>query len=401
MKKGLSIFERHPKMTLSIIWVISLIILEAGLRISFHTFGSSIQNRFKHPHDEEILDTLVHHNKTPNTKWIRKPGKWDSFEPVQNEINSYGMRGPELQSKSVKRVVIIGDSFIEADEVAYNHTFAMRLNHEFKGKIEFLAHGVSSWAPTTEFSWIHHKGLKLQPDEIFLFICWNDLYPARTYIRSDAAYQQQVIWNDGIPVRYLKKKAKERLESPVFGEILDRFDQMFGEIQILNLIKFALGKTLLFLNPPPSDVDVNFEFSTPPSEWTRELKKSAEQTITVIEKLHTYLEKRNIHLVVTLIPNPVAWKDEIIGVKKHDKNWSDAVKNFGMTPEEFSLPQDELNKYLAKKFTELDIEWFDLNLFFKTAKRQESKLLYNNSDGHWNRFGHETVFYALKQRYLK
>ena len=126
----------------------------------------------------EIYDELTHHDILPNSKRVTKPNKHDTFEPVTSVYNSIGIRGPEIGPKNSPRVLFIGDSFIEADEVSFHKTFSELLNREFSEEIQFVAHGVSSWAPTTEFSWIHNKGIILKPDEICLFLVWNDFINA-------------------------------------------------------------------------------------------------------------------------------------------------------------------------------------------------------------------------------
>ena len=98
---------------------------------------------------------------------------------------------------------MIGDSFIQADEVNFNETFGERLNNHFNGEIEFISYGMSSWSPTPIFSWIYHKGSLLELNEINLFSCVNDFYRKKVYNSTDQKYRDQAIYNSiNVPVEY-------------------------------------------------------------------------------------------------------------------------------------------------------------------------------------------------------
>ena len=154
-----------------IIFFIILLMLEIILR--FANVTGRNQEEVLHP---IVQNELTYKDYIPNSTFIRKPGRNDEFGEVINHINSIGIRGPELEKKKGFRVLNIGDSYVQAEELEFDKTFGEILNNEFKDSIEFISHGISSWAPTPMFSWILHKGLDLQPDEINLFLCINDFY---------------------------------------------------------------------------------------------------------------------------------------------------------------------------------------------------------------------------------
>ena len=133
----------------------------------------------------------IHHDYIPNSDFIRYPSTNDTFYPTKNVINSFGIRGPELEEKNSYRVLMIGDSFIQADEVDFTNTFGEKLNNHFNNQINFISHGISSWSPTPIFSWIYHKGSALELDEVNLFLCVNDFYRAKVYKLSDQMYRSQ------------------------------------------------------------------------------------------------------------------------------------------------------------------------------------------------------------------
>ncbi|RMF52082.1 MAG: SGNH/GDSL hydrolase family protein [Chloroflexota bacterium] len=100
------------------------------------------------------------------------------------EYNSKGMRGPEVayeKEADVYRILIIGDSFVEAVQVAYTETFQAILQAELaqrsaRGKrIEVLAMGRMGWGTLQEYLYYRVEGRKFQPDLVLLMFYINDV----------------------------------------------------------------------------------------------------------------------------------------------------------------------------------------------------------------------------------
>jgi len=188
-------FNRNPKLTLTFIFIFFLVSLEASLQLLLPLFQNP-KIKLVSPANlptSYFLDELVHHASIPNSEFIRYPTPYDSFPPVRNQINSFGIRGPEIVEKKHPRVLFVGDSFLEADDVPFELVFGQRLNQYFEGSLEFLSHGIGGWSPTTEFSWIHHKGLKLDPDEVVIFLFINDFFRSEVDRMVDQTYRRQAV----------------------------------------------------------------------------------------------------------------------------------------------------------------------------------------------------------------
>jgi hypothetical protein len=398
----MNIFERNSKKTLFLCVLLLLLIIEGGLKLYSSRFGELINESYIDPPEQPIEDKLVHHlgTKKPNTRFIRKPGPNDRFEEAENVINSQGLRGGEINPKSQYRILFVGDSFIEADEIRFKNIFSERLNKFYAGKYEFISHGVSSWSPTTEFSWIHHYGLKLQPDEVFIFICWNDFYPSETYSRSDDAYSKVAIFNnEGVPVEYVGKKDSEKINHPVLFKIKSSFIEIVKKIEIGKILYFGTENFIKYLFPPLTEQAPLFFFAKNYQIWPAELKKSVNQTVDVILKLNNFLSNRNIKLTVAIVPNPFQWKDEIMAVKRNSQTWITLIDRAGSSPEDFSLSEAGLNTYLISRFKEARINYLDLIQEFNLEKMKSKKLMYIEEDGHWNDNGHELVFNIMTKRF--
>lgn len=115
--------------------------------------------------------------------------------------------------------------------------------------------------------------------------------------------------------------------------------------------------------------------------------------------MNEFLLKNNIKLTVTLIPNPFQWKDEILGTKKYNKEFIDALKI--VDAENFQISQEGLQEYLSRVLPNKNIQWFDLDTPFKIEKNKSNALFYNEEDGHWNSNGHDIVYKSLKYEFIK
>ncbi len=394
-----SIFDRNPKKTLLCLFCVFIIVVEAGLKLYVNLLDKVLHNPFNTRSGAEITNELTHHDRIPNSRIVTNPGPHDTFEPTINEINSIGIRGPEIGPKRLRRVLFVGDSFIEADEVSFDKTFSERLNRVFEKKIQFIAHGASSWSPTTEFSWIHHKGLFLEPDEIYLFLVWNDFFPAEVYSRGDESYREQAIWLEGIPVRYVSADICMSIDPPFICPLKKRVLNLLAKSEVVKL--FYQGYSLFSRKafPPMTERDLVLLFSLNANKWPNNLRHSVDQTIEVIELLNSYLKTKQIKFYVTLIPNGLAWPDELMALKTFSATWAKVVSNSGLPANEFTLSQEGLERYLSSQLIERKIQWFSLNEAFGTAKTNGAGLLYNEEDGHWNWRGHEVVFKLIESRY--
>jgi len=99
------------------------------------------------------------------------------------QINSIGMRGPErptTRRPDVRRILILGDSIAFGYGVAYENSFAKRLEDllngsEHTGSYEVLDSGVPSINTAQEVTYFRENGIELAPDVVILAVCWNDI----------------------------------------------------------------------------------------------------------------------------------------------------------------------------------------------------------------------------------
>ena len=100
-------------------------------------------------------------------------------------FNSKGFRGPDVpydKPDDVFRILLLGDSFIEAREVAYEDTVYAQLQamladaRTADGKrIEVIGVGTTGWGTLQAYLYYHHEGYKFSPDLVLHFFVINDV----------------------------------------------------------------------------------------------------------------------------------------------------------------------------------------------------------------------------------
>lgn len=365
-------FRTHPRLALLSLYLLFLLLVEFALRLSW---GDEL---LETPSLYVVPDSQVHHDYRPGVSFTTAPFPGDTFTPVQNQINAFGIRGPEPQPPVTSRVLLLGDSFIQADEVAYQKSFTHLLNLHFAPHLDFVSHGMVSWSPTPEFSWLHHKGLQLSPDTVVLFLCLNDFYRPQTFHQTDAVYRQQANYQNRIPLSY------NLPQEPLAKKLLNN-------IALARLLHRGYHTLRLQLAPPAqSDFTIPNEIihlSHPATTWPPDFRANIDATLQVVLNIAAYLHSKNIAFHVTLVPSPFAWPDEILIGKQHPLyGW----------PADFSITQQGLEDHVQQTMSDNEISYIDLDTPFTNKKTRENTLLFNEVDGHWKEAGHKVVFETLR-----
>jgi lysophospholipase L1-like esterase len=358
-----------------------------------------------------------HHDYSPSQTFIRLPNQGDDYEPVQNIISSKGMRGPEVgpKPKEHQRVLLLGDSFIQADEINWNDTVGEKLNQEMADtSIEFLQKGMSSWAPLLELNWLIKEGMSLEPDLVILFLCINDFYNAN-YSKADAAYTKQAMFSDdGLPIHFdlskLKSSKKPKKEYSKLNKFLrrsalyrllvrsiDRSGQPsleelnFDSNTLNNLLTVpaneleeALAQVIPEHLSTSTPLKALIEVSRPSTLWSAEVHTNVERSFDYISKIQSELKNINAELMVTLVPLGWNYPDENSLGRNHYL--------LGQT----SLPMGGVLTKLDQFAEKQSIKTIDLFGSLKKYKTETQNKVFFQRDGHWNAHGHKAVANTLK-----
>lgn len=112
-------------------------------------------------------------------------GWYEQEDLVYVTINSDGLRGPEVpreKADNVYRIAVLGDSFAEAFQVAYEERFSRVAEVALEGcappgrRIEVINFGVAGYGTAREIMMLRDKAVHYDPDLVFLlFTPVNDL----------------------------------------------------------------------------------------------------------------------------------------------------------------------------------------------------------------------------------
>lgn len=350
-------------------------------------------------------DTVFFKNFRPNTRFLYSNHPKDGGQQIPVNINKQGMRGTSYLDKNQqkKRTLLIGDSFIQALQVAEEHTVGQQLDLLLADSIQILQHGFSSWAPLLEFNWLLRKGIQLEPDEVILFLFNNDFFPGKN--TADEFYSRFTNFDqNGYPSSFSFEKASipprnmwTHLKSRWQNIHLIKWLSLSHRLNVANNIlpseeleehisssalKFEANYSEKnFHNDPLIAYNWNLlSVFRDTSIWNETTRKRVDLSLSYISKMHEFLEQQSIAFKVVLIPYAFQFKDENI--------FNKTANHFG----DFRLPNTGLNQQINSFCQERNIPFLNLYIPFLNYKNQHpGEHLYFNVDGHWNENGHRVA----------
>jgi len=167
--------------------VVALAFGETGLRVAERVDPDFNRYGFLSPHHGEryVYDPLL--------GWRNVPGKSPPGAPVQMTINSKGLRGSERpfeKPQPVRRILVLGDSFVFGFAVNDEETFCAVLEQEIHkrgGPYEVLNTGVISYGTDQEYLYFREEGQSYSPDVVVLALFTRNDFEdnVRTYYIQD------------------------------------------------------------------------------------------------------------------------------------------------------------------------------------------------------------------------
>lgn len=204
---------------------IGFFLCEAGLRLYY--FGS-----FKEPLPES-------HLRQPHETlgWCLRPDK-TAFQQtldysVRVRFNSKGLRDVEHnyeKNDDVFRIVILGDSFMEAYQVPLEKSFPRllekTLNEKFAKKVEVINLGVGGYGTAQEYLYLKEEGLRYKPDLIMLaFLGCNDVRNNSRLLETKLWRREDIFKVAGRPFYSVDDQGDLLLHAPDFEKALRLADE--------------------------------------------------------------------------------------------------------------------------------------------------------------------------------
>ncbi|MDA8778916.1 hypothetical protein N9M87_03830 [Candidatus Pelagibacter bacterium] len=327
-----------------------------------------------------IKSDIYHHDLMPNIDVIEGWGGKLKRKIITNSIGFRDSAQKKInKSSDKKRILLIGDSFIEGSGYDYEFTLAGLLSSKLGNKYEILNSGVESYSPSIYFKKIqHYMSLGYKFDQALIFLDLSDIYD-ELFIKFDE--NENIIAETPISEISLERKIKNKIYS--LGRILRDNTMTFRFLYLIsdrteifkNYIKLKvkaskfLNKT--FFKTTRDDamyyrmIHVDRGFWTYNDEKYFEVQKGILQSEKYLKRLFKLFNKNNInsHLIVYPWPAQIQFGDT-----KHVVYW--------------------------KKFSESNNINF-LSLYDVFNKKNKRETIFDNfiyGDIHWNKNGTIKIF---------
>lgn len=288
---------------------------------------------------------------------------------VTAAFNSAGMRDREHaleKAPGVFRILVLGDSFMEALQVPFEESFPHLLEQslsESSGrKIEVLNAGVSGWGTDDELRYLTWYGLEWKPDLVLVAMT----------LHNDISDNLREDWHTLVNGA-LVEQPRERMSFLAY-KVVELKAYLASRLQIYQLWRKvrhgnAMRQTGRELN---SHI---VELCREPT--TEEIGRGVSLTGLLLERIQSITRTQGGQVALMLLPLRVQLSDSI---------FSGFVQSAGATLPQ--MPLDKPQRLLGEISTRLGIPKVDLLPDFRRWTAEGGESLYLEEDGHWNAAGH-------------
>ena len=373
----------------------------------------------------------------PLSAYVNEPKVLDEFEPALVEINSVGIRGPEVP-RGTTDLLLLGDSYVEARQVPWEQTVGARLRERLAREApgaRVVSHGMRGWAPLLEWNWFLKVGREFRPRVVLLFFFWNDLSSYST----EAKVFDAVLRPDGRP-DYFNSQVdpwwlwyKPLRIVPVIDEVIRlteantlrrlvrggmagigtaratrRLDLAAAQRlarQMADGPPFTQGEIEALLSRPMDQLDAGLRRAVriafwpgvrPMSLWWQDQRASAQSSEATLAAFRDDVAAEGGRLVIVYVPNPYQLAPSECSVGRLlDRLETDVV-----------LPPDSgVQAWLRSFSVRYGVEVLDPSDAMREAAVARASRgeppLYLRADCHWSTAGHQFIADWLAEWYLR
>jgi hypothetical protein len=297
-------------------------------------------------------------------------------------FNSVGMRDREHvveKPAGVFRVLLLGDSFMEAAQVPFEASLPSLLERglvERTGeRVEVVSAGVSGWGTDDELRYLTYYGLRYQPDLVVVAMTLHNdisdnLREEWHTLRDGALVEQPVVPMSTLRYKIVQLKAFIATRFQLYQ--LWRKVRHGGEIR-------QIGRQLnshivqLFHEPTPEKIAQGFEL-----------------TDHLLAAIRDTTSASGGHVAVVLLPLKVQLSDSV---------FAGFVQSAGMPAQEMMIGKPQ--QMITRIADSLGIPVIDLLPRFRQWTADSTAPLYLEWDGHWNEAGHRLAAEVVTEGLLR
>jgi hypothetical protein len=346
----------------------ALVLLATGVAVA----GAEVGLRLFFPQDLGIwyadAGGLMLHWPGRST-YLSRFGQWA-------HINSAGMRDREHSVEKrpgVYRILVLGDSFMEALQVPFEASFPSRLEAELAGRwgrpVEVVNASVSGWGTDAQLEYLARYGLTLRPDLILVgMTLHNDI--------SDNLREEFHRLVDGVLVARggARPSLWQRATLDAKAFLASR-----SQLYQLGLKYWRSGRVRQEAGSLSNHVAELFRTAT-----TARTSRGWEVTHRLLEEVVQRGHEMGAEVAVVLIPLAIQMSDEAFDV---------FLRQQGLPAGEVS--KDRPQAIMRAWGDRQHLAVIDLLPEFRQWSAQPRRILYLEADGHWSEDGHRLAAGAV------
>ena len=291
-------------------------------------------------------------------------------------FNSAGMRDREHaveKPDSVFRILVLGDSFMEALQVSFDSSFpgllGRSLEKETGKRIEVVNAGVSGWGTDDQLRYLTLYGRRWRPDLVLVAMT----------LHNDISDNLRQTWHTVVGDSLVERS---RARTPVLEYRLLEIKAFLGSrLHTYQLLRKARQGRAMREAGSHLSLHIVELFREPSNS---EITKGLRLTELLLQRLQALTTAGGGHVALVLLP---------LTVQLSDQRFSKFVKESGATMQEMPVekPQRELTAIAGR----LGIPVVDLLPEFRRWTAARRGPLYLEHDGHWNEAGHRLATDAV------
>jgi hypothetical protein len=320
--------------------------------------------------------------------WTRTPEYTTFFR-----TNGLGLRGAPLSATpapGVNRILVTGDSFVEAAQVREEESFTQRLGRSMEGvdgkRYEVLNAGIGGWGTGQELLYLRNEGLALRPTLVLLV-----LYVGNDIVNNSATLERQ----DGLEIPfkpYWELDGADGLRQLPHQERPADPDDWALQIGRRSSALFNFVESGFFDKFKYRDLDLvgnQSDVGKPVlrARYTPEWEQSWQITERLLAQAAATAAQAGVSFVVVAAPStfqviPDDWRQLVRESRRPQSDWD----------------QDKPSQRLAEIAARRGLTLIDLLPALRAARDNGAAPLYFDRDKHWTPAGHEVVAQAIEAR---
>lgn len=286
---------------------------------------------------------------------------------------------PPPRAKGTRRVLLLGDSYVEAVSVPIPQGVSRRLEAHLSekdelGPVDVVSLGKEGWGQRDELSILRRRGRGMRPDLVLL------LFTSRNDVYNNAIRLPEKILN----LRLLKEARKTHVPLPYLIRAEDAHGLVFKNLALNRLISHRLTLPEARAATPLPAMFAAFDVSAQ-KRW----KSAWNETETLLLKLRSEARSMGARFAVASASTP----EGVLAPEKGAARLQASHPDFANTEFDTDLVDHRLIEICERN----QIELTTMQPALRALQAETGEPLHWPLDGHWNRAGNDAAAKLLAE----